>query len=57
MKKKTIRMSAINGNTDNRDSREFIVDFQIQIVRTLKKRGLLTENQCEKGIALLKGRS
>ena len=52
--KKDIRTIKYIGESDIRG---FTVSFQIQILRTLKKRGLLTEQQCEKGISLLKERS
>lgn len=53
MKKITIRKAEYIGESD---SIGCVLSYKIQILRTLKKRGLLTENQCEKGILILKER-
>lgn len=54
MKLKSVGKALYTGDTENT---AFVVRFQTQVLLTLKKRGILTENQMEIGLAALKERS
>jgi hypothetical protein len=51
MKPKSIKIAVYTGDID---SRAFTAGFQAQLLRTLRKRGLLTDKQLEKGLSILK---
>lgn len=53
MKKLTIIDAEYSGETE---SYEFITAFQKQAIIALKKRGILTESACDKGMSILKGK-
>jgi hypothetical protein len=51
MKPKSIIEAVYTGDIDNK---AFIAGFQEHLLRTLKKRGLLTDRQLEKSLSILK---
>ena len=54
--KKTIIIKKMEYLGDE-DLSGFISSFQIQLLTVLKKRGMLTDQQCDKGFSVLKERN
>lgn len=54
MKQRTVKKAVLTGRTEDRG---LILEFQIRVLTVLKNRGILSPEQLEKGLMLLKERA